>query len=431
MPELLSPAGSLKTLRYAFAYGADAVYAGLPRYSLRVRNNEFSTLASLKEGIDCAHALNKKFLLAVNVLPHNRKVDTFIDDLKPIVALKPDALIMADAGLIMLARQHFSEIPIHVSVQANTVNYAAVRFWENLGATRVILSRELSISEIALIRERCPNIELEVFVHGALCIAYSGRCLLSGYFNHRDGNQGTCTNACRWRYRVSEGVNTDDALLPQPYLLEEMGRREHEYMEIDEDEHGTYILNSRDLRAVQHIQQLTDIGIDCFKIEGRTKSHYYCARVTRVYRRAIDDAVCRRPFNPQLLTELNALANRGYTEGFFNRHAAEDTQNYADGASSSFTERFVAEVEHYDETTGYSDLIVKNHFEVGDTLTLITPDETRTRVLTALWNQDHQPINVAPGSGHRVRAQIGKTDTMTLIAGVCGKNQGSGIRGQV
>ncbi|MGD8999273.1 MAG: U32 family peptidase, partial [Granulosicoccaceae bacterium] len=191
-PELLSPAGTLKHMRYAFAYGADAVYAGQPRYSLRVRNNDFD-LGNLAVGIGEAHALGKKFFVASNLMPHNAKIKTYIKDMEPVIDLKPDALIMADPGLIAMVRERWPEVPVHLSVQANTVNYAAVKFWQSLGVSRVILSRELSLDEIEEIRQQCPDMELEVFVHGALCIAYSGRCLLSGYFNHRDPNQGTCT----------------------------------------------------------------------------------------------------------------------------------------------------------------------------------------------------------------------------------------------
>eukprot|EP01093_Parvamoeba_rugata_P014861 TRINITY_DN4978_c0_g1_i1.p1 TRINITY_DN4978_c0_g1~~TRINITY_DN4978_c0_g1_i1.p1 ORF type:complete len:209 (+),score=41.22 TRINITY_DN4978_c0_g1_i1:854-1480(+) len=191
-PELLSPAGSLKNMRYAFAYGADAVYAGQPRYSLRVRNNEFD-LETLKIGIDEAHALNKKFYVVSNIAPHNAKVNSYLRDIEPVIAMGPDALIMSDPGLIMLVREKWPDMPIHLSVQANAVNYATVKFWAKQGIERVILSRELSLEEIAEIRQLCPETELEVFVHGALCMAYSGRCLLSGYINKRDPNQGTCT----------------------------------------------------------------------------------------------------------------------------------------------------------------------------------------------------------------------------------------------
>ena len=213
-PELLAPAGTLKNMRYAFAYGADAVYAGQPRYSLRVRNNEFDH-ANLALGIDEAHAQGKRFYVVVNIAPHNAKLKTFLKDLAPVIAMGPDALIMSDPGLIMLVRRHFPQMPIHLSVQANTVNWASVEFWQQQGICRVILSRELSLEEIGEIRQQVPAMELEVFVHGALCMAYSGRCLLSGYMNKRDANQGSCTNACRWKYQATPAVEnaTGDIVL--------------------------------------------------------------------------------------------------------------------------------------------------------------------------------------------------------------------------
>ena len=207
-PELLCPAGTYKNMQYAFAYGADAVYAGQPRYSLRVRNNDF-TVENLRKGILEAHEQKKQFYVASNISPHNVKLRTYLDDMAPIVEMKPDALIMADPGLISMVREKWPEQTVHLSVQANTVNYATVKFWQSVGIKRVILSRELSLDEIEEIKQRCPEMELEVFVHGALCIAYSGRCLLSGYFNHRDPNQGSCTNSCRWDYKTHKTQETD------------------------------------------------------------------------------------------------------------------------------------------------------------------------------------------------------------------------------
>ncbi len=216
-PELLSPAGSLKNMRYAFAYGADAVYAGQPRYSLRVRNNEFSKENVLAQGIEEAHAMGKLFFLASNLAPHNNKVRTYLADLEPIVEMGPDALIMSDPGLIMMVRERWPDLAIHLSVQSNAVNFATVKFWQSMGLKRIILSRELSLKEVAEIREECPDIELEVFVHGALCIAYSGRCLLSGYMSHRDSNQGACTNTCRWKYNTQEARETSTGdIVPLP-----------------------------------------------------------------------------------------------------------------------------------------------------------------------------------------------------------------------
>ena len=218
-PELLLPAGSLAKMRAAYDFGADAVYAGQPRYSLRARNNEFK-LEQIGIGIAEAHARGKKFFVTSNLLPHNDKVRTYLRDIEPVIAMGPDALIMADPGLIMMVREKWPEVPIHLSVQANTVNWASVKFWHKLGVARIILSRELSLDEVEAIRNECPDIELEVFVHGALCIAYSGRCLLSGYFNRRDPNQGTCTNACRWDYKTHGASDENDAGEVQPIKME-------------------------------------------------------------------------------------------------------------------------------------------------------------------------------------------------------------------
>ncbi len=264
-PELLSPAGTLKNMRYAFAYGADAVYAGQPRYSLRVRNNEFNH-ENLQLGINEAHALGKKFYVVVNIAPHNAKLKTFIRDLKPVVEMEPDALIMSDPGLIMLVHKTFPEMPIHLSVQANAVNWATVKFWQQMGLTRVILSRELSLEEIEEIRNQVPDMEIEIFVHGALCMAYSGRCLLSGYINKRDPNQGTCTDASlgstnsrKGKKMTSATSYTNSEPIPvqnveptlgigaptdKVFMIEE-AQRPGEYMTAFEDEHGTYIMNSK------------------------------------------------------------------------------------------------------------------------------------------------------------------------------------------
>ena len=415
-PELLAPAGTMKNLRYAIHYGADAVYAGMPRYSLRVRNNDFGTLDKLAEGIDHVHAAGKQFFLASNVLPHNSKVKTFINDMEPVIALGPDALIMADPGLIMLVREQWPDVPIHLSVQANTMNYASVKFWQQLGVKRIILSRELSLDQVEEIRQECPDMELEVFVHGALCIAYSGRCLLSGYFNHRDANQGTCTNSCRWDYKVKDASEDDAGNLipvsvepaeiePKVSLIEET-QRPGELMAVEEDEHGTYIMNSKDLRAVEHVERLVKMGVDSLKIEGRTKSHYYAARTAQVYRKAIDDAVAGQSFDPTLLGKLENLANRGYTDGFFQRHHEQDYQNYLDSHSKSAQQRFVGELGEYDPESGTVEVIVKNHFAVGDELELILPGGNRTFQLTEMRNKDGQPVDVAPGSGHRMRIPL-------------------------
>ncbi|MEM7933927.1 tRNA 5-hydroxyuridine modification protein YegQ [Morganella morganii subsp. sibonii] len=420
-PELLSPAGSLKNMRYAFAYGADAVYAGQPRYSLRVRNNEFNH-ENLAKGIQEAHELGKRFYVVVNIAPHNAKLKTFIRDLEPVIAMGPDALIMSDPGLIMMVREHFPQMDIHLSVQANAVNWATVKFWRQMGLTRVILSRELSLDEIADIRKNVPDMELEVFVHGALCMAYSGRCLLSGYINKRDPNQGTCTNACRWEYKVEEGKedvignivhkqepipvkNIEPTLgvgapTDKVFLIEE-AQRPGEYMTAFEDEHGTYIMNSKDLRAIEHVENLTKMGVHSLKIEGRTKSFYYCARTAQVYRRAIDDAVAGKPFDPSLLTTLEGLAHRGYTEGFLRRHTHDSYQTYEYGYSVSDSQQFVGEFTG-NRVNGLAEVDVKNKFSVGDSLELMTPNGNISFTLDAMNNRKGEATDVAPGNGHIV-----------------------------
>jgi putative protease len=467
-PELLLPAGTLDKMRTAYAFGADAVYAGQPRYSLRARNNEFQ-LGELQTGIREAHALGKKLFVASNLMPHNAKVKTYMADMQPVIAMQPDALIMADPGLIAMVRERWPEMAIHLSVQANTVNHAAVKFWKSLGLTRVILSRELSLDEIEEIRQQCPDIELEVFVHGALCIAYSGRCLLSGYFNHRDANQGTCTNSCRWDYKVenAEESGTGDiqkvnplsnslplagerAIVPspasgrglgrgladssQPEMLDfdfdralsksalsdcgaqprhpqadkvyVISRQDHpgELMPVLEDEHGTYIMNSKDLRAVEHVERLTKIGIDSLKVEGRTKSIYYVARTAQVYRQAIADAVAGRPFNYSLLGALDALANRGYTDGFYERHHTHEQQNYMRGHSENSRQQYVGDIVSCAD--GMAEIAVKNRFSVGDRLEIIHPSGNRIVELNEMRSMGGDTLAVAPGSGHRVQIPL-------------------------
>jgi putative protease len=419
-PELLAPAGTLKNARYALAYGADAVYAGMPRYSLRVRNNDFLQ-ENLAIGIAETHALGRAFYLACNVMPHGAKLKTFLEDLQPVIEMGPDALIMSDPGLILMVREAWPEMPVHLSVQANTMNAESVRFWQRQGLARVILSRELSLDEVAQIRQACPDMELEVFVHGALCIAYSGRCLLSGYFNHRDANQGTCTNSCRWDYKVSQPADGPELSQgpggvkrhPQAdgvYYLEEPNRP-GEQMPVYEDEHGTYIMNSKDLRAVEHVSQLVSIGVDCLKIEGRTKSHYYTARTTQVYRQAIDDAVAGRPFQLSLMADLESLANRGYTDGFYQRHESQELQNYRYGSSQVERQQFVAEVvDEEPQSDGLVRVDVKNKLRIGDRLELMSPSGNYDFVLEQMQDLQGVPMQEAPGGGYRVQLALPVAD---------------------
>jgi len=436
IPELLAPAGDLDRMRTAYDYGADAVYAGQPRYSLRARNNDF-TMTNLEIGINEAHMRGKKFFVASNISPHNAKVKTYMADMEPVINMKPDALIMSDPGLIQMVREKWPEMPVHLSVQANTVNFATVKFWQSLGLTRVILSRELSLDEIEEIRQLCPDMELEIFVHGALCIAYSGRCLLSGYFNHRDPNQGTCTNSCRWDYKVHDA--SEDAagvirlnefdfkaemeksslsgcgslprhpLADNVYLIEEKGRP-GELLPIMEDEHGTYIMNSKDLRAIEHVERLIKMGIDSLKIEGRTKSRYYVARTCQNYRKAIDDALAGRPFDWNLLGDLENLANRGYTDGFYQRHHTAEHQNYKQGYSISNRSLYVGDVVAYNAENGLADIEARNKFAVGDRLQVIHPAGNQELVVEEMFNKKGENIQEASGSGYFVRLPIVAND---------------------
>ena len=408
-PELLLPAGTLDRMRAAYDFGADAVYAGQPRYSLRARNNEFK-LEQIRQGIEEAHARGKKFFVTSNLIAHNDKVRTYLRDIEPIIACKPDALIMADPGLIMQVKERWPEQPVHLSVQANTTNAAAVKFWQRAGVDRIILSRELGLDEVEAIRHECPDMELEVFVHGALCIAYSGRCYLSGYFNRRDPNQGTCTNACRWGYHTH-------AAGADPSPGEAVARRASPYPVFDlepADSDGplelptTHIMNSKDLRAVEHVARLARMGIDSLKVEGRTKSRYYVARTAQVYRRAIDDAVAGVPFNPELLAQLDGLASRGYTAGLLEPQPMDRYQNYAQGHSVSDRSQYVAEVLDTEGAAAlglgpeWVQVETKNRFAVGDTLELVHPAGNRVFRLPAMRNTLGQPVDVAQGSPMRV-----------------------------
>ena len=384
---------------------------------MRVRNNDFN-INNLSVGFDAAHALGKQFFVAVNIMPHGSKLKTFLADMEKIVALKPDALIMSDPGLIMLIRENWPDMSIHLSVQMNTVNAAAVKFWQGVGIERIILSRELSLGEVEEIRQQCPDIELEVFVHGSLCIAYSGRCLLSGYFNHRDPNQGTCTNSCRWDYKMT-GEETEAGIEQQgqafqaanrhqnsqQVMLLEEANRPGELMPIEEDEHGTYIMNSKDLRAVEHVSRLVEIGVDCLKIEGRTKSHYYAARTSQIYRQAIDDALASREFNPALMGDLESLANRGYTDGFFVRHHSQELQRYHDSASTTQRQMFVGEIMQQDEDGQYL-IDVKNKFKVGDSMELLTPAGNVPFTLYEMQDKEGKSLQEAPGGGWKVKIPL-------------------------
>lgn len=354
-PELLLPAGSLDRLKTAFLYGADAVYAGMPSVSLR--NKTSFSPEEMKQGIEYAHSLGKKVYLTLNLFTHNRDIpalQSFVDRLSD---LKPDGVIVADPGVFAVVKKQLPDLPIHMSTQANICSSLTVRFWKDMGASLCVLGRETPLAEIAEIRRDCPDIRLETFVHGALCVSYSGRCLLSNFMTGRSANKGNCAHACRWRYQVYETKSVRPDNQTDFYLEEE--NRTGELMPIVEDEHGTYIMNSRDLCWLPRLNEVLPVGIDSFKIEGRNKSEYYVAITARAYRRAIDDWFANpNNWSPdRYMAEIMTLQSRGYTVGFLDGNAGPEAQNYDVSASNGdwrFTgvvrahkdNRLVIEVKH-------------------------------------------------------------------------------------
>ena len=413
-PELLSPAGNLNKLKYAFAYGADAVYAGVPRFSLRTRENEFRE-ESLIEGIKYAHDLGKKIYLTLNIYAHNTKVDGFIRELEKVAEWEPDGLIMADPGLIHQAIKRVPQIPVHLSTQAIATNWTTVDFWKDLGVERIILSRELRLKEVAEIHKKVPDVELESFVHGAICIAYSGRCLITNYMNHRDANQGTCTNSCRWNYEFGEEPDsllelesqqqslTIDEIYQRPdgdYYVEEKERKGKKYP-IEEDESGTYLFNAKDLCAVELLDQISDAGVCSFKIEGRTKSEYYAAMSARSYRKAIDDIVAGNPFDPQVMKDLLALSNRGYTTGFYTRNPREFGENIEENRSRERSKKPIGLGCKFEKKTGLLWFDIKNRLDQGNKVEILTPKGDHTIVVSELRNTKGQKVESIHGGAGR------------------------------
>ena len=381
-PELLAPAGDLTRMKYAFAYGADAVYAGQPAFSLRSRENGFKNLDDLAEGIAYARRLGKKFYLTSNVIARNTKVEAFQKALLSALELKPDALIVADPGFVGWLRKVSPETEIHLSVQANTTNYLTAQFWHDLGVRRIILSRELRLSEILETKERVPGLELEVFVHGAVCMAMSGRCMLSNWVTHRDANQGACDNSCRMPYRLyaNEGPQCEDYREHEGnFSLQRTDRPELPPVALDEDTWGTYFMSSRDLCALDVVPELVRGGLDSFKIEGRTRSVYYLSQVVRAYRMAID-ACCEalsagEESSAALVPEESRRAigfvdGRGFMPGFLRGPLP---QNYESTHVAAENGCVAAQVVRYDADMNSFVVNVKNPFSMDDALELMTP----------------------------------------------------------
>ncbi|EKD65933.1 MAG: hypothetical protein ACD_49C00074G0010 [uncultured bacterium (gcode 4)] len=381
--EFLLPAGNLEKLKYAFAYWADAVYAGVPMFSLRARENQFSW-DTLEEWVKYAHDRWKKIYFTANIYAHNFKIKPFMEAFKKMEELKPDAYIMSDPGLIYLVRKQFPTAEVHLSVQANNTNWAQVKFWQEIGIKRVILSREISLREITEIHRECPEMELEFFVHWAICMAYSGRCLLSNYMAWRDPNQWTCAHSCRWEYKVyknevsnadlydSTGRPTNYLPIEGEYYLEEKERK-WDFLPVDEDEFGTYIMNSRDLCLIDYIKELKEAWIISFKVEWRSKTINYLAGVGRAYRKAIDAVEAGEEYDArQLSKELFAISNRWYIPGFITWDLKENSIYY-DKNSELKEEDFVGIIRDYDEAKKMALIQVKNRIDLWQTLRLISP----------------------------------------------------------
>jgi putative protease len=383
--ELLFPAGNLEKLKFALAYGADAVYAGVPMFSLRARENQF-TWESLAEAVQYCHERGKKIYFTANIYAHNMKIKPFMAAFEKMHALKPDAYIMSDPGLIYVVKQAYPDAEIHLSVQQNNTNWAQAKFWKTIGITRIILSRELSLRELTEICAEVPDMEFEAFVHGAICMAYSGRCLLSNYFSNRDPNQGTCSHSCRWQYKIykrdvkgddlydSTGRPVDYQPLEGEFYFEE-GERKGEMLPVDEDEHGTYIMNSKDQCLVDFLPEMAKAGIISFKIEGRSKTVNYLAGVGRGYRKALTAVESGNEYDVEAaIKELNAISHRSYTAGFLTGDLGAKSMDF-DKRDEYRAEEFIGIVREYDEEKKMARIEVKGRIDTGTEFRVINPDD--------------------------------------------------------
>lgn len=411
--ELLMPAGSLERLKVAVLYGADAVYLGTPDMSLRTKS-KFS-LEDVKEGVAFAHAHGVRIYLTLNLFTHNKDVPKLADYVATLREIGPDGIIVADPGVFQYLKQELPEIRLHISTQANVCSWMTVDFWHRLGADLVVLAREVTFAELTEIRERCPDVRLESFVHGAMCMTYSGRCLLSNFMAERGANQGNCANSCRWQYKVhmrlKDGTSKELELSEEnmklfDFVLEE-GCRPGELMPIEEDQRGSYILNSKDMCLMPRLDDLLRIGVDSLKVEGRNKSAYYVATVARAYRRAIDDYY-RDPENwtaEPYMRDLESAGNRGYTIGFHEGRLRNFAHNY-DNTRTTAPWEYAGIVRE----TREDGLIVeaKNRLDAGDVLEFLPPDASREPVLLRLYGfqldgPDGARIETAEGAQkHRI-----------------------------
>lgn len=396
IPELLLPAGDMEKLETAFQYGADAVYAGVPAFSLRARENDFN-LDQVKTAVNRTRELGKTIYLTLNIFPHNRKLPMLIKALKAMAALQPDGFIVADPGVIMLCKEHSPNVPLHLSVQANNVNWAEAKFWHQQGISRIILSREIGLSEIKEIHEKNPGLELEFFVHGSICIAYSGRCLMSTYFSSRDGNQGMCSHSCRWKYKV--------------YLEEE--QRPGQFIPVEEDEHGTYIMNSKDLCLIEYLKDLKEAGIVSFKVEGRSKTNYYVATVAKAYRKAIEDMEAGKTFDRTLLDEIKKTSNRGFIPGFLTPEHQKQSQDLT-RTTTTQTHEFVGIIRQTlkKDRKHFGLMEVKGRLDAPTSVEVMTPKEQFPHKIEYFLNpQNERLLTVHPGQKDLVMVEIPESVT--------------------
>lgn len=378
-PELLAPAGNMEKLKMALLYGADAVYLGGKAFGLRAFGGNF-TNEELQEAVDFAHKLGKKIYVTVNIFPHNSDIAKLPAYLTFLNEIKVDAILVADLGVFTLAKEYAPDVELHISTQANNTNWAAVNAWAELGASRVVLAREMSLEEVKEIREKC-SVELEMFVHGAMCISYSGRCLMSNYLTGRDANRGSCAQPCRWNYA----------------LVEE--KRSGQYFPVLEDERGTYIFNSKDMCLLPYLPDVIASGVDSLKIEGRMKSVHYAASVVKAYREAIDSyfaAPEQFEVKKEWVEELDKVSHRAYTTGFYYGRPTEKDQIYG---TSSYTQTsdFVGLVLDYDEKTGFATVEQRNNMKLGQEIEIFQPHLAGYRqILQEMYNDEGEAIQVAP-----------------------------------
>ena len=389
-PELLAPAGNLEKMKMAVLYGADAVYLGGKAFGLRAFGGNF-TYEELKEAVDFAPARGKKVYVTVNIFPHNSDMEKLPEYLRYLQEINVDALLVADLGVFMLCRKLIPDMELHISTQANNTNWATVNAWKELGAKRVVLAREMSLREIREIREKC-DVDLEMFMHGAMCISYSGRCLLSNYFTGRDSNRGSCAQSCRWKYALVEET------------------RPGKYFPIEEDDRGTYIMNSKDMCLMPHIKDVIESGVDSLKIEGRMKSVHYAASVTKAYRLAIDSYFAD-PENftvkKEWMDELEKVSHRAYTTGFYYHQPDADDQIYGK-TSYDQTSDFVGLVRSYDAVTGYAVVEQRNNMKVGQEIEVFQPTGPlyRQKITSMIDNETHEEISVAPHPQQIIRMKM-------------------------